>query len=113
MEGGRAASLARARAAVARARAAVAEPRGGERDSRGSEVEGKDAEAEEEDDVQAAALRALDTARNPPANISDVEARQALSGILQGLQDGSLAFADTDPMSEYDGHGPDVTFGAM
>ena len=112
MEGGRAASLARARAAVARARAAVAEPRGGEVDSLGSAVEEKDAEDEEED-VQAAALRALDTARNPPANISDAEARQALSGILQGLQDGSLAFADTDPMSEYDGHGPDVTFGAM
>ena len=66
-----------------------------------------------ENEVQAAALRAMDTVHNPPANISDAEARQALSGILQGLQNGSLAFASTDPMSEYDGHGPDVTFGAM
>ena len=66
-----------------------------------------------ENEVQAAALSAMDTVHNPPANISDAEARQALSGILQGLQNGSLAFASTDPMSEYDGHGPDVTFGAM
>jgi len=66
-----------------------------------------------ENEVQAVALSAMDTVHNPPANISDAEARQALSGILQGLQNGSLAFASTDPMSEYDGHGPDVTFGAM
>jgi len=66
-----------------------------------------------ENEAQAAASRALDTARNPPANISSGETRQVLRELLQGLQNGSLVSAATDPMSEYDGHGPDVTFGAM
>ena len=65
-----------------------------------------------ENEAQAAASRALDTARNPPANISSAETRQVLTDLLQGLQNGSLVIAGTDPMSEWDGHGPDVTFGA-
>ena len=65
-----------------------------------------------ENEAQAAASRALDTARNPPANISSAETRQVLTELLQGLQNGSLVIGGTDPMSEYDGHGPDVTFGA-
>ena len=36
-------------------------------------------------------------------------AQAALSSLMRGLQDGSLQLAD-DPMSEYEGHGPDIPF---